>query len=127
MNYLTYEEYVVYYGGICDENTFTRNIDRACSIIDSQTQNRVKGMVQVPRAVKVLCRDLVEYLAKYATPESAISSLSQTAGTVSQSITYAAKNDQQRETEMRELITDYLLSVCDDNGTPLLYKGVLKW
>lgn len=122
-SYLTYEEYVVYYGGICDETTFTRNIDRACGIIDDETNGRVAKMSAMPRQVGALCRDLVEYLAKTDAPEPTVSSKSQTAGTVSQSVTYTVKTTDEQKKEIGNLIRDYLSAVYDDNGTPLLYRG----
>ena len=122
MIYLTYEEYSNI-GGICDLTAFNRNIDRACGIIDNATRNRVDCMADIPQKVKVLCRDLVEYLARNDTAEIAVTSRSQSAGGVSESESYATKTADDVYGDIQNMIYDYLLNVVDDNGTPLLYRG----
>lgn len=122
MIYLTYEEYSNI-GGICDLTAFNRNIDRACGIIDNVTHNRVDCMADIPQRVKVLCRDLVEYLARYSTSDMVVSSRSQSAGGVSESESYATKTADDVYGDIQNMIYDYLLNVTDDNGTPLLYRG----
>ena len=122
MIYLTYEEYSNI-GGICDLTAFNRNIDRACGIIDNATHNRVDCMADIPQRVKVLCRDLVEYLARYSTSDMVVSSRSQSAGGVSESESYATKTSDDVYGDIQNMIYDYLLNVTDDNGTPLLYRG----
>ena len=122
MVYLTYEEYSNI-GGICDLTAFNRNIDRACGIIDNATHNRVDCMADIPQRVKVLCTDLVEYLARYSTSDMVVSSRSQSAGGVSERESYATKTDDDVYGDIQNMIYDYLLNVTDDNGTPLLYRG----
>ena len=122
MQYLTYEEYIGL-GGICDLTAFNRNIDRACSVIDNATHNRIECMVDIPQKVKVLCRDLVEYLAINNTAEIAVTSRSQSAGGVSESESYTTKTADDVYGDIQNMIYDYLLNVTDDNGTPLLYRG----
>ena len=122
MIYLTYDEYSAM-GGICDLTAFNRNIDRACGIIDNATHNRVECMAEVPQRAKALCRDLVEYLARYSTSDMVVSSRSQSAGGVSESESYVTKTDVELQADIDNMITDYLLNVTDDNGTPLLYRG----
>ena len=122
MIYLTYEEYSNI-GGICDLTAFNRNIDRVCGVIDNATHNRVECMAEVPQRAKALCRDLVEYLARYSTSDMVVSSRSQSAGGVSESESYVTKTDVELQADIDNMITDYLLNVTDDNGTPLLYRG----
>ena len=122
MTYLTYEEYSNI-GGICDLTAFNRNIDRACGIIDNATHNRIECMAEVPQRAKALCRDLVEYLARYSTSDMVVSSRSQSAGGVSESESYATKTADDVYGDIQNMIYDYLLNVTDDNGTPLLYRG----
>ena len=122
MIYLTYEEYLNI-GGICDLTAFNRNIDRACGIIDNATHNRIEYMADVPQRAKVLCRDLVEYIARNDTTEIAVTSRRQSAGGVSESESYATKTDDDVYNDIHNMIYDYLLNVTDDNGTPLLYRG----
>ncbi len=122
MTYLTYEEYSNM-GGVLDLTAFNRNIDRACGIIDNATHNRIECMAEVPHKAKALCRDLVEYLARYSTSDMIVSSRSQSAGGVSESESYVTKTDVELQDDIDNMIADYLLNVTDDNGTPLLYRG----
>ena len=125
MIYLTYDEYSAI-GGICDLTAFNRNIDRACGIIDNATHNRIGCMAEVPQRAKALCRDLVEYHARNDTPETAVTSRSQSAGGVSESESYATKTADDVYGDIQNMVYDYLLNVTDDKGTPLLYRGCLR-
>ena len=122
MQYLTYEEYIGL-GGICDLTAFNRNIDRACGVIDNATYNRIDCMAEVPQRAKALCRDLVEYLARYSTSDMVVSSRSQSAGGVIESESYVTKTEVELQADIDNMIADYLLMEKDDNGTPLLYRG----
>ena len=124
MTYLTYDEYSEM-GGICDLTAFNRNIDRACGIIDNATHNRIEYMADVPQRVKALCRDLVEYLARNDTTETAVTSRSQSAGGVSESESYATKTADDVYGDIQNMVYDYLGNEKDDNGTPLLYRGAM--
>ena len=122
MQYLDYQEYVSI-GGICDTTAFNRYIDRACGVIDNATHRRIECMAEVPQRAKALCRDLVEYLARYSTSDMVVSSRSQSAGGVSESESYVTKTDIELQADVDNMIADYLLMEKDDNGTPLLYRG----
>lgn len=117
MQYLTFSQYAKL-GGTLEETAFNRNIDRACGVIDSATQNRVERMAETPASVKALCRDLVEY---FADNDLSVKSKSQSAGSVSESITL-----EDADSVIDKMICDYLLSITDDNGTPLLYRGCIR-
>ena len=123
MTYLTYEEYSNSLGGALDLTAFNRYIDRACGIIDNATHNRIECMAEVPQMAKALCRDLVEYLARYSTSDMVVSSRSQSAGGVSESESYVTKTDVELQADIDNMIADYLMAETDDNGTPLLYRG----
>ena len=125
MIYLTYEEYSNI-GGICDLTAFNRNIDRACGVIDNATHNRIEYMADVPQRAKALCRDLVEYLARYSTSDMVVSSRSQSAGGVSESESYATKTADDMYGDIQNMVYDYLGTETDDNGTPLLYRGCIR-
>lgn len=122
MTYLTYEEYQKI-GGICDLTAFNRFSDRAFGIVDNATHNRIEPMHGVPKKAKALCRDLVEYLARYSTSDMIVSSRSQSAGGVSESESYVTKTDTELQADIDNMIADYLMAETDDNGTPLLYRG----
>lgn len=123
MTYLTYEEYSNM-GGVLDLTTFNRNIDRVCGIIDNATHNRLERMADMPKQAKALCRDLIEYLATNGNVnEKDVSSRSESQGPVSESISYVSKTKEEMQTDIDGLVYDYLASVTDDKGTPLLYRG----
>lgn len=122
MTYLSFEEYSNM-GGVLDLTAFNRNIDRACGVIDNATHNRIEYMAEVPQRAKALCRDLVEYLARYSTNDMVVSSRSQSAGGVSESESYATKTADDVYGDIQNMLYDYLLNVTDDNGMPLLYRG----
>ena len=122
MQYLTYEEYTEI-GGTLDLTAFKRNIDRACGIIDNATFGRAEQMAEIPRQVKALCRDLIEYVANNASLGTAISSKSQSAGGVSESESYVIKAKEEQTQEIENMIYDYLMNVSNDAGIPLLYRG----
>ena len=124
MQYLTYEEYKAI-GGICDSTAFNRNITKATAVIDTETHKRVWGMETIPEQVKALCRDLVELYYRNNTSEKVITSQSQSAGAVSESVSYATVTQEEVKKAADDLVYDYLMSVDDDNGTPLLYRGCI--
>jgi hypothetical protein len=123
MQYLTYEEYISI-GGTLEMTAFDRNIDRAFGKIDNATFGRLEKMTETPRQVKACCRGLVEYLANNVSGKT-LTSKSQSAGGVSESESYANKSAEDIESEIANIIFDYLGSVKTDNGTPLLYRGAM--
>lgn len=126
MTYLTYEEYSDM-GGVLDLTAFNRNIDRACGVIDNETHNRVECMASVPNQVKALCRDLIEYLATNGNVnEKDVASWSESAGVVSESVSYVTKSKEEMQSDIDGIVFDYLASLTDDCGTPLLYRGCIR-
>ena len=125
MQYLTYEEYTEI-GGTLDLTAFKRNIDRACSIINNETKRRIENMKEIPQEAKACCRDLVEYISSSSLANKGISSQSQSAGGVSESVSYASISSEQNYSNIEDIVSDHLLSVFDDFGTPLLYRGANK-
>ena len=122
MIYLTYDEYKGI-GGTLDNAAFNRNIDRACGVIDNATHNRVETMSVIPQRVKALCRDLIDYFANEK--DSKVSSRSQSAGAVSESVTYTTKSADEAYGDIQNMIFDYLGGINNDNGVPLLYRGAM--
>lgn len=124
MKYLTYSEYEEL-GGVLDSTAFLRHIDRANCEIDNATHGRIEAMENIPSLAKSLCRDLVEYFAENNPTKRAVASESESAGVISESVSYMAKTSADMESEVQRLITAYLENVYDDNGTPLLYRGCM--
>lgn len=125
MQYLTYEEYQEI-GGTLDSTAFNRNIDRACAFIDANTQNRLQSVLEVSTKVKACVRDLVEYLANNVPSGKVVTSKSQSAGGVSESESYETKTADDANTEMLNIVYDYLATEKDDCGTPLMYRGAMR-
>lgn len=124
MQYLTYEQYKNI-GGLYDITAFNRSVVRACSIIDNSTHKRIEAMNEVPQQAKELCRDLIDYMSVNSVAEKSVTSRSQSAGGVSESESYSEKTIGDMYEYMNNLVYDYLASVNDDKGTPLLYRGAL--
>lgn len=122
MTYLTFEEYANL-GGTLEEAAFVRNIDRCCLMIDNHTHGRFKDFVELPRELKILCRDLVEYISYNVVEKPALSSKSQSAGGVSESESYTVKTADEFASDIDAMLLDYLSQVKTVEGTPVLYRG----
>lgn len=86
---------------------------------ESIVENKV--LKRLPTEVKALCRELVDYLDACSAP--VVTSRSQSSGGVSESESYATKSREEQSQDIENMICDYLLSVNDNKGTPLLYRG----
>lgn len=124
MIYLTYEQYTEI-GGVLEMTAFNRYIDRVCGIIDNATFGRLEKMTEIPRQVRACCRELVEYMAKNV-EQGNVTSQSQSAGGVSESVTYTNKSTEDIENECANIIFDFLGNVKTDSGIPLLYRGAVS-
>lgn len=125
MTYLTYEEYSNSLGGALDLTAFSRNIDRACCMIDIRTQSRLECFEEVPQIVKVVCVDLVDYIAKNTVEKPMVTSKSQSAGGVSESESYATKTAEDYSADL-DRIFEPLEVVKTKNGISVLYKGAMS-
>lgn len=120
MRYMTYDEYADI-GGALDFASFDRVVDRACGVVDAYTFGRVRNIANVPFAVKCCIRDLCECMAEERRGQ--VASKSQSAGGVSESVTYVTVSRDDANAEIRDIVLDWLMSADDDKGTPLLYRG----
>ena len=123
MIYLTFEEYSKM-GGVLEETAFNRNIDRACAMIDNRTQSRFECFEELPKIVKVVCADLVDYISTN-TVEKTVTSKSQSAGGVSESESYATKTAEDYSADL-DRIFEPLAVVKTKNGVSVLYKGAMS-
>ena len=123
MTYLTYGEYAEM-GGICDLAAFNRNIDRACVMIDNRTQSRLKCFEEIPQIVKVVCADLIDYISTN-TVEKTVTSKSQSAGGVSESVSYATKTVEDYSADL-DRIFEPLAVVKTENGISITYRGAMS-
>lgn len=124
MQYLTYEEYVEI-GGALDLTAFNRNIDRACAMIDIRTQSRIESFENVPKIVKIVCADLVGYIANNTVEKPFVASKSQSAGGVSESESYAVKTADDFANDL-DRIFEPLAAVKTKNGISVLYRGAMS-
>ena len=123
MTYLTYEEYSNM-GGVLDLTAFNRNIDRACGMIDNRTQSRLECFEELPQIAKVVCADLVDYIATN-TVEKTVTSKSQSAGGVSESESYATKTAEDYSADL-DRIFEPLAVVKTKNGVSITYQGAMS-
>lgn len=124
MQYLTYEEYTEI-GGELNETAFNRNIDRACTMIDIRTQSRIESFEAVPRIVKMVCADLVGYIANNTVEKPFMSSRSQSAGGVSESESYVVKTADDFANDL-DRIFEPLKTVKTQNGISVMYRGAMS-
>lgn len=123
MQYLTYDEYLNM-GGVLDLTAFSRNIDRACAMIDNRTQSRLECFEEIPQIVKVVCADLVDYIS-INTVDKTVASKSQSAGGVSESESYAVKTAEDFANDL-DRIFEPLAVVKTKNDISLLYRGAMS-
>ena len=124
MHYLTYEEYAEI-GGTLDLTAFKRNIDRACAMIDIRTQSRIEAFESIPQIVKIVCADLVGYIATNSVEKPIVASKSQSAGGVSESESYAVKTADDFANDL-DRIFEPLGVVKTKNGISILYRGAMS-
>ena len=124
IEYLTYDEYKKI-GGVLESAAFNRYSVRAFLRVSQETRSRIHSMSKVPDEVKHLCRDLIEYMHNNLSQGKALASVSQSQGGTSESESYINKAADDIDKDISNIIYDYLASVTDDNGTPLLYRGCL--
>lgn len=83
-------------------------------------------MDSVPIQVNELCRDLIEYLETNTdVSEKSVASYSESAGPIIQSVSYSTINRDEMREDIQDMLYDYLGSVTNENGTPLLYRGCI--
>lgn len=124
MIYLTYEEYAEI-GGTLDETAFNQNIYRACTMIDIRTQSRLEAFENIPQIVKIVCADLVGYIATNSVEKPFVSSKSQSAGGVSESESYVAKTAEDFASDL-DRIFEPLAVVKTKNGISITYRGAMS-
>ena len=125
MQYLTYEEYQRY-GGSLEEDKFNLFEFRARKLIDYLTDCRVAAMSEVPEAVKLCMMQIGAYEAKYGAEAKADSPVVASFSTDGYSESYGSITEQETSAKqgMYDSIRAMLYGELDDNGTPLLYRGV---
>ena len=112
-------------GGVLDLTAFNRNIDRACAMIDIRTQLRLETFEEIPQIVKVVCRDLVDYISTNSVEKPIVTSKSESQGPISESISYATKTAEDYSADL-DRIFEPLGLVKTKNGIQIDYRGAMS-
>ena len=125
MAYLTYQEYVAY-GGTVQESAFTAAEFKARKRIDYLTDNRVQSMETVPESVKLCMTSIINADAAAGADALAASPTVASFNNDGYSESYGSATEQAAviNDALNRQIRDMLYGECDDNGTPLLYRGL---
>ena len=124
--YLTYDEYQSY-GGTLPEADFTLAEFKARKRVDYLTDSRVEAMAEVPEAVKLAMMSIIKADSAVGVDAQAGAPLVASFSTDGYSENYGSAADQtanvekQLNAELRQL----LYGVKDDDGVPLLYRGLV--
>ena len=121
--YLTYDEYLNM-GGNLTESAFNRYARMAEAEINRQTFGRVIKMASVPSAVKDVMFELIELNETITKSRNGKTVASESVDSWSRS--YSSASVAEHEQSGNDLLLTYLSGVTDDNGVPLLYRGVGK-
>ena len=124
MTYLCYNEYKGY-GGTASNTEFTALEFRARKRIDRLTASRVQNMSEVPEAVKLCMMSLIGIDSKAGVEAQANNPVVTSFNTDGYSETYGkALSVEDADKAMSASIRSMLYGETDDNGVPLLYRGV---
>lgn len=124
MTYLTYEEYREYGGG-ASETDFKALEFRARKRIDRLTASRVQNMVSVPEAVKLCMMSLIQIDSKAGAEAQIEKPVVTSFNTDGYSESYGkALGVADADATMSASVRSMLWGETDDNGVPLLYRGL---
>lgn len=122
--YLTYEEYKAY-GGTLSETDFTVMEFKCRKRIDKLTDCRVQKMSSVPEAVKLCMMSLIKLESAAGTEAQVENPVVTSFSTDGYSESYGkAMGASEASTAMNSTVYSMLYGELDDNGVPLLYRGV---
>ena len=124
--YLTYDEYQSY-GGTLPEADFTLAEFKARKRVDYLTDSRVEAMAEVPEAVKLAMMSIIKADGVVGVDAQAGAPLVASFSTDGYSENYGSAADQTAnvEKQLNREIGRLLYGVKDDEGVPLLYRGVM--
>lgn len=122
--YLTYDEYQAY-GGTASAQDFPLLEFRARKRIDYLTDSRVAAMCATPEAVKLCMMSVIRMEAVVGTEAQAVNPVVTSYSTDGYSESYGkALSATDAEQSMNRVVAAMLAGEVDDNGVPLLYRGV---
>ena len=125
--YLTYEEYQNY-GGELPEVDFILFEFRARKRIDYWTDCRVQRMAEIPKAVKLCMMQIMKFDSKFGVDAQTDHPVVASFNTDGYSESYGSASDQASAAEksLYKSVRYLLYGENDDNGVPLLYRGVYE-
>ena len=121
--YLSYEEYKSL-GGTLGEMPFNILELKARQVINERTQNRLKGIEQIPQEVKICVYDLINTMNKYNLSNNSTSSNVSSENTDGYSVTYKSGTEMTAEQKAQYedvMLTDLYGVIV--NGEAILYLG----
>lgn len=122
--YLTYDEYKKY-GGALSETDFTVLEFKCRKRIDRLTDCRVQNMTGVPEAVKLCMMSLIKLENTVGIEAQAENPVVTSYNTDGYSESYGkALGASEASQAMNKTVLSMLYGELDDNGVPLLYRGV---
>lgn len=123
--YLTYEEYQEF-GGTLPETEFEMAEFQARKRIDYWTDSRVQNMSEVPEAVKRCIMLIIKHDSKFGAGAQIDNPVLASFNTDGYSESYGSATEQAEAAEksLRSSVWQMLYGELDDEGTPLLYRGV---
>lgn len=123
-SYLTYAEYQSY-GGTLSQSAFTPLEFKARKRIDYVTDSRVQDMQTVPDAVKLCAFGLINLEQSVGVEKQVTNPVVTSFSTDGYSENYGnVLSIEQADKEMNKLVRTYLYGENNDEGIPLLYRGV---
>lgn len=124
--YLTYDEYLAY-GGTLAEMDFALAEFKARKRVDYLTDSRVEAMTEIPEAVKMAMMSIIKADSAVGVDAQAGAPLVASFSTDGYSENYGSAADQTAnvEKQLNREIGRLLYGVKDDEGVPLLYRGVM--
>lgn len=122
--YLTYAEYQEY-GGTLPNTAFTPLEFKSRKRIDYLTDSRVQNMAVVPEAVKLCMMCLISLENSVGVQAQAERPVVTSFSTDGYSESYGkALGTADADKSMNAVVREYLYGETDDDGVPLLYRGV---
>lgn len=125
MAYLTFNEYEDM-GGKLEEEEFDLYEFQARKQIDTWTDCRVQRMTAVPEAVKKCMMLIIRYKSGFGVDAQAGNQVLASFNTDGYSESYGSVSDRTSaaEASLYKSVRSLLYGETDDEGTPLLYRGV---
>ena len=126
--YLTYDEYLEYTNdeGSIPEESFNLAEFKARKRIDFWTDNRIQAMESIPEAVKFCMLALLKIEDKFGVEAMTDNPVIASFNTDGYSESYGSVSEQSAAVDKAaaQAVRQWLYGETDDNGTPLLYRGV---